>query len=66
MSSPVGPRQSCVSHPSLLGSSITALPGDELLSSDAAGLSYMMKGRAVNMSTVAAQGSQKFLAPEIG
>ena len=40
--------------------------GDELLASDAARFPNMVKRRAVNMSTVAAQGAQQFLAPEIG
>lgn len=35
-------------------------------SSDAANLPHMVKGRAVNMSTITAQGSQQVLAPEIG
>lgn len=62
---PVGQRQSWDLNPSLLGSSIIALIGDVPLSSDAASVPDMVRRRAVNMSTVAVQGSQQFLAPEI-
>ena len=50
----------------LYRSGVFTFIGDELLASDAARFPNMVKRRAVNMSTVAVQGSQQFLAPEIG
>lgn len=65
-SHPVGQKQSWDLNPSLGRSSVVTFIGDKLLSSDAANLPNMVKRRTVNMSTVAVQGSQQFLAPEIG
>lgn len=53
-------------NPSLFGSSIIAFTGDVLLPSDVASVLCMVRGKAVNSSTVAVQGSKQLLAPEIG
>lgn len=66
------PRPSCGAkaelgfESGLFGSCIIALTGNVLLSFDVASVPHMVRGRAVNSSGVAVQGSEQLLAPEIG